>query len=830
MSGSSGPNTAKHGDRQLPTARELAKHHSLNWSGPKPKFFDGALLGNGGLGAVVVTRPDAVVVHLGHNSVWDERIDESHAHEMLTFDEVFQRLKDMDPSLASVFEDPWWADYVERMETAYNKPYPRPYPCGSVILGIDSRVTTVLGHSLDISDGLCTVALKHHQEDWLVDIFVDQEHDRLWLRVTGPADSPHAHPVRRVRLLPDPDGADASEATELSVNEEAKATTEAGEKTLRDSVSEGPSTTHQFSFIEKLPTLDNSAGADNKVIELVIHSSQELGRGTRLNWFGNIEDIPPLERIPASGPELSLAVDLLVGVTGEKPLVSSISPKKFPQERDGALRRAVAEWEKYWNLSAVSLSDHFLESVWYRNTYFAHCAIRKGRTCPGLFGNWSYRDIGTAWHGDYHMNYNTQQPFWGTFSSNRVESHEPYVDMVHSLLPISRSWARDYFELEGACFPHSAYPVPMTVVPYPVPTWGWEISETPWAVQSLWWHYRYTQDVPFLRDRAFEPLREAVAFMVSFMERPETKGPQWGDDFWHIFPTVVPEVYSVSPDLRFMADCLADLTLFRFILKAFDEACEVLETDVDGLRSRAKNVLDKLPPYPVAKTEEGPVWVAVSGENPEQVYNIPIPGMVVFPGEDVSLDSPPNDIDVSMRSISRQRTEGGNDLVFKHMQAARLGMLNLEQFAREIRYSMLGNGTCADMVSSVHGRYDDTTDFAFMAGMGIWVENFSLPAVINDSLLHGHTDIFRLFPNVGGMSHAAFSQLRTVGAFLVSAEYRDGRVEWVDIYSERGGVAKLLSPWVGSVRASGGKRVDILPGGVLSILMEPGETITLSEL
>ena len=46
-----------------------------------------------------------------------------------------------------------------------------------------------------------------------------------------------------------------------------------------------------------------------------------------------------------------------------------------------------------------------------------------------------FRSIGTAWHGDYHMNYNTQQPFWVAFSSNHVDKHLAYVDLVDHLLP-----------------------------------------------------------------------------------------------------------------------------------------------------------------------------------------------------------------------------------------------------------------------------------------------------------------------------------------------------------------------------------------------------------
>lgn len=38
---------------------ERARKHTITYKRPAPSFFEGALLGNGGLGAVVTTRPDS---------------------------------------------------------------------------------------------------------------------------------------------------------------------------------------------------------------------------------------------------------------------------------------------------------------------------------------------------------------------------------------------------------------------------------------------------------------------------------------------------------------------------------------------------------------------------------------------------------------------------------------------------------------------------------------------------------------------------------------------------------------------------------------------------
>ncbi|MDB5248602.1 MAG: hypothetical protein JWQ40_2996, partial [Segetibacter sp.] len=71
---------------------ERAKKHTLKFDGPATDFFQGALLGNGAMGVVVTTRPDAVVLRFGHNNVWDIRIAEKHKQEIGTFNYVFNKI------------------------------------------------------------------------------------------------------------------------------------------------------------------------------------------------------------------------------------------------------------------------------------------------------------------------------------------------------------------------------------------------------------------------------------------------------------------------------------------------------------------------------------------------------------------------------------------------------------------------------------------------------------------------------------------------------------------------------------------------------------------
>ena len=70
----------------------------------------------------------------------------------------------------------------------------------------------------------------------------------------------------------------------------------------------------------------------------------------------------------------------------------------------------------------------------------------------------------------------------------------------------------------------------------------------------------------------------------------------------------------------------------------------------------------------------------------EYVYNVPVTLAPVFPGEQVGLGSLPGLLEMARRTARTVRLEGGNDLVWQPLVRARLGMLDLDWFKREVRY------------------------------------------------------------------------------------------------------------------------------------------------
>jgi alpha-L-fucosidase 2 len=367
----------------------IAKKHAIVSHKPAPGFFDGALLGNGGMGVNVTTRPDAIVLYFGHNNVWDIRLAENHKDELGTFEQVFDKVKNIPATYSNLSDDAWYSRYSNMAGENYRQPYPRPFPCGSVLLGFDRRKVQVLGHVLDIANGLCTVKLLAANKKQLsLLIFTDMVADRLFMQLVDNQGKPAANVFDRVKLMPDP-------STPHNIPQPLR----------QEDLAAG-----LLSFRQILPSEEpakrktDAAHPQDKAFRLAVKINGALSKTNLINWNGVSENMAVLEAaLPPAVPfyaSVALQEGLATAVSEKMPAISKPEISQFKS----ALAYNEVVWKRYWARSAVSLDDAFLEEIWYRNLYFFNCAAKAGVTCPGLFANWSYNNIGTAWHGDYHMN------------------------------------------------------------------------------------------------------------------------------------------------------------------------------------------------------------------------------------------------------------------------------------------------------------------------------------------------------------------------------------------------------------------------------------------
>lgn len=792
----------------------IARRHRITRELPTPNFFEGMLLGNGDIGLCVTVRPDALGLHIGKEDCWDIRVSEDHYQHVLHFRDLLElwrraseeaKRRGRPDMLFLETNIEFFRQYTDRVRSSYAKPWPRPWPCGIVWIHWDPRGVRLLRQTLDISEGLLTLDLEHDdlrgaRRRLRVFCFVNQHtgHVAVHMREPAPFLSVAYYPyTEREARLPAP---------------QLRAQAEAGWA--------------EFACVQSFPAIAPTEEHPDPPASPLDRSFALCGRLAG-EWKAKVESDRAPHAFLEAAQSQPFRLDLTLFTTRDDPDNEARASREvhalaaLPVET--IQRDSARWWRRFWSRSAVEFQDRELERIWYHNQYWLACCLREGKVAPGLFGNWTSGRIGTAWHGDYHMNYNTQQVYWGVFSSNHVEQHLPYVELCENLLPIAESFAREKFSLPGAFFPHSAYPVPSRTIAYPVPPWGYEVCETPWTVQSLWWHYLYTLDEAYLA-RVYPMLRAAARFLAAYM----TKGE---DGYYHVVPTVSPENWGFTVDFRLNRDCIMDLALARFLFKAAAEAARILGLDAEERRQWLA-IEARIAPYPKAQGPYGEVWLDVVDAPVEYVYNVPVTLAPVFPGEQVGLDTGQDQLEIARRTARTVRLEGGNDLVFQPLIRARLGMLDLEWFKREVRYCLLPNGVAQDRVRQIGGRYRDSTDFDFMMRMGIWVENLSLPAVLNECVLQSYTGVIRLFPNTLHLGPARFERLRAVGAFLVSAAWDGKQVYDVEIHSEKGATARVVNPWPGRkvhvVRTRDGQPVEAQQArGRITFVTQPGETYRL---
>ena len=118
-------------------------------------------------------------------------------------------------------------------------------------------------------------------------------------------------------------------------------------------------------------------------------------------------------------------------------------------------------------------------------------------------------------------------------------------------------------------------------------------------------------------------------------------------------------------------------------------------------------------------------------------------------------------------------------------------------------------------------------------GGGGGIENCSgVPATINEMLLQSHDGVLRLFPVWPRDRAAQFGNLRARGAFLVSSQFREGRVQSVQIRSERGRECVIQNPWPGQPWGvlRKGHSLEALPANRASLATRPGEIFEVKPL
>ena len=159
--------------------------------------------------------------------------------------------------------------------------------------------------------------------------------------------------------------------------------------------------------------------------------------------------------------------------------------------------------------------DPALDALFFQyGRYLLISSSRHGDLPANLQGIWS-EHIAAPWNADYHTNINLQMNYWPAEVTNLSECHEPLFWLTDLLRKDGRDTAR---KLGAKGF----------VVGHTTDLWGWSaMAGAPvwgmwphgggWLSAHFMEHYRFTQNVAFLRARAYPVLKESAEFYLSWL-------------------------------------------------------------------------------------------------------------------------------------------------------------------------------------------------------------------------------------------------------------------------------------------------------------------------
>ena len=445
-------------------------------------------------------------------------------------------------------------------------------------------------------------------------------------------------------------------------------------------------------------------------------------------------------------------------------------------------------WKRFWLRSYVDVHDRVLENFYYGSLYVLGSTSRPGFLPPSLWGNFITTD-NAAWGGRYFMNYNEEAAYYGVFSSNHADLAVPYSRMVLAQFPFQKNRTAEA-GYKGVSFQRTFTPFTTIAEPPPsVPVASQknyrklpsdQKSNATFSLLPVIQYYEYTQDRKCLRDDLYPAMKGLDAFWRDFAVRDPATG-KWifehssahegGDD--------------VNPNL--------DIGYARRIETELIETSKVLGVDA-AMRPVWREFLNNLSPYPTVQVNGKTVYaIAASIKNKIKDQGLFEPGDqpinlegLVFPGENLSIGGDARQLQIARNSMQEMNswgvTPGGN---------SHNGFCKIFPIAARIGWP--ADDLLDKFKAAIVYQWRPSNLTVFQGGGGI--ETAGSVEALDSMLLQHQNGVLRVFPDWPKDRDASFVRLRAKGAFLVSSQMKAGKVQWIDIKSERGGPLSLKSPW-----------------------------------
>ncbi len=482
---------------------------------------------------------------------------------------------------------------------------------------------------------------------------------------------------------------------------------------------------------------------------------------------------------------------------------------------DKALVSHIAWWQNFWAKSSIALPDGVLEKQYYLEQYKFGSTARRGAPPISLQAVWT-ADNGRLppWKGDFHHDLNTQLSYWPSYSANHLEEGMGYLDHLDQNRQAYRDYTKWFYRTDGIN-------VPGVTTLTGVPMGGWiQYSFSPtvssWLAQHYYLQWRYNMDRDFLQKRAYPWFKE----VATFLEKNTFLNAQ-GQRQLPISSS--PEINDNKVTAWFSENTNYDLSLMRF---TFSKAAE-LATELKLTQEAAhwKTVFSQFAPYAVSDNAELKFAPSLPYNQSHRHFSHV---MAIHPLGEIRWENGKDDQKIIQNSLALLDKIGPD--WWCGYSYAWLGSLKARaKDGTGAAKTLRTFATAFCLPNSFHANGDQTkSGLSKFTYRPFTLEgNFAFAAGIQEMLLQSYAGFIEVFPAVPTeWKELSFRDLRTEGAFLVSAVRAGGLVDEVVLKSEKGGIARLKLPFkTHFIKSKKGAVLEKLDKEFVEVSFQKGGTI-----
>lgn len=439
-------------------------------------------------------------------------------------------------------------------------------------------------------------------------------------------------------------------------------------------------------------------------------------------------------------------------------------------------------WNAYWNQSSVHIPDPILQRQYDNEMYKFGSATRENSYPISLQSVWT-ADNGKLppWKGDYHHDLNTQLSYWPAYTGNQLTQGLGYLNTLWNQQESYKRYTSQFFEKEGI-----AVPGVCTLTGEPMAGWiQYSLSPTvgAWLAQHFYLHYKYSADRQFLKEKAYPFIKNVAVFLEQITVVKE------GQRTLDISSS--PEIFDNSLKAWFRTITNYDLSLITFAFKAASE----LASDLNLPREAAhwKQIEEELPSFDV--DADGALTFA-KGFPYEQSHRHFSHAMAIHPLGLINWSDGESSQKIIKATLDKMEKVGPDWWCgysyswFGNMKARMRDGEGASEYLRTF-------ATCFCLPNTFHVNGDQTKSGKsnFQYRPFTLEGNFAFAAGIQEMLLQSHDGVVRLFPAIpASWENVSFTNLRAIGAFVVSAELKEGRLIKATVHAEKGGMLRIQLP------------------------------------